>query len=130
MARKYLDEIGVKVLENYLSDDDNRHSQWDSEKETLGFPSHDTWNLDTTMLVLLYERLKHFTEIAIVDIEGSLSVFEYEGETKTLLDMINHILELSEIVLKDEGDLGYKEYSNYSTKIWEAWALIHKHMWW
>lgn len=66
--RKYLRELYKDDSESYLYDDE-RYNQ-DGEIEEYGFSMMETWNLDTSLVELLYERLMRYKTQTMVNLES------------------------------------------------------------
>lgn len=66
MGRRYLEEIGVELKETPWgwNKGDSREDRWQKEREEIGFDERETWSLDHTMNLLLYERLRRYKELA------------------------------------------------------------------
>lgn len=104
--RKYLEDINCQYIkEDTYGEDDPQHvEKWKTEREEYGFDSRDTWNMDTIMLELLYERLKMYMEVNIVDLEyHTITIGE---EEKNLQEWVELILQLCEDVLSNKEDYG------------------------
>lgn len=109
MSRKYIDELNIDT--RYLHDDayyeeegDNeRIKKWKRERDIYGFDSRETWDLDFTMVLNLYERLKMYNEVNIVDTNSHFNQFEYQGKTLTVQDAIDWMLEAAEEYLTMEN---------------------------
>lgn len=128
MGRKFLDDIGHDW--DFMSHevDAPRAKEWEQEKETFGFSSVETWNLDTTMVALLYERVKMYMEVSAVDL--TYHQFEIDGVSRTQEECIEELLRLCETILGDDYDLEYDEVFEAQRKIWIIWSNIACAMWW
>ena len=152
MKHKYLEEIGVveKKPSNHYGKlilkpkklfkkiaRDYRLKRYEKE---YGVHYRDTWSLDFTFYMWLYERLKAYVDIAgsFVDITSRYD-FEYKGETYSQLDLIN-ILECKlEDIIKGEFDDDFAN-SYYGEEcvnrnelikeICEIWGILLPSMWW
>ena len=97
MARKFLDDIGyVDELEG-LEKDPAYADRFMEQQEVYGFDARDTWNLDVTMVKFLYERLKLYDMVNIVD--TSFAAIEHHGKDLTMQQALDLMLELAEEVL-------------------------------
>lgn len=122
--RKYLEDIGVELTnipENWCPPDDERHPKWEKQRDLYGFDERDTWSLDYTIALLLYERLAMYNEVNIID--TTVRTFDYNGETLTMQDCIDRMLNGLEIRLADDdcGDVA---------EVYEILALCHNSLWW
>lgn len=151
--RYYLDEINANPhFDGYELD--NRFPIWQGEQQVYGFDETDTWNLNYTMLMLLYERVCMYRDKTIVNTD--FYDFKYKGGTLTQGDIINKIIEKCEFIFAvdnfansyDDSTEKIKEIiekecneksidlklqikaSRYETDIWNMWNIIKEHMRW
>jgi len=123
---KYLNDIGVSL--NYgISEDDTRQDEWRKEREIYGFDERDTWGLDSTMIMLLYERVKYFVEFAPVDL--TVNEITIDDETKTLEEWLAKLTNTCEIYL-DQEFAGFDTLYKYQYEIWTIWRSVSGFMWW
>ena len=136
MSRKYIDELNIETIYD-TTKNDKRQQKWEEEKSLYGFDERDTWNLDYTIVTLLYERLKMYNKINNIDTK--YHTYTINGQEKTVQYWIEKILNNCEIVLKDEVEIDddiekYKEHERIKhekhKEIWEIWAEIFPSMWW
>ena len=104
---------------------DKRQGKWKKERKKYGFDERQTWNLSTTMIELLYERIMMFKEISFVDLDFHRIIID--NEEKTQSEWINLLIGLCENYLV-EDDAG--ETNELEVRIWEIWSKISWHMWW
>jgi hypothetical protein len=137
MARKYLEEIGIKVEDTpwgYGYEDDEREDRWQKEREEIGFDERETWSLDHTMNLLLYERLRRYKELAEKIINLDFHTFKYNDEELTERQCIERILEGLELELTlDEYDKRRQEDEYIKERIgsiWKIYDLIKYALWW
>ena len=130
MISKYLSDLGIK--ENQLpynwSPNDSRGIQWAKQRKEYGFDERETWNLDTSFYLWAYPRLKMFDEINIINTEIENVVFD--GNTYTLQQCINIILEGWEIALIDNFQLYDKEKINKILLANKIFGHILHSLWW
>lgn len=126
MQRKYLDDLGITERPDTWSPDDNRQNQWKKQRKIYGFDERETWSLDTTFYLWLYERLKMYLEYSTVDLD--FHKFEYKGKTYTQKQMIDMMIERLEEYFTDETD--EKSFEKYPNEICEIWALVLPAMCW
>lgn len=124
MGRKYLEEIGWQPMD--LDPKDQRHLMWQEQREAYGFDETETWNLDTTIYELIYERLMMFNEINGVDTE--FHHFTYKGRSITFQECIDGILGNLKSVITD--DISISDRYEKSTEAMELFALCCNHLWW
>ena len=98
MGRKYLDDIGYTNRHDTWNPDDTRQNQWAREREIYGFDERETWSLDHAFACWLYERLKMYVEINVVDL--NYHKFDVDGEILTQIQVIESILSLLESAFK------------------------------
>ena len=137
MARKYLEEIGIKAEDTpwgYGYEDDEREERWQKEREEIGFDERETWSLDHTMNLLLYERLHRYKELAEKIINLDFHTFKYNDEELTERQCIERILEGLELELTlDEYDKRRQEDEYIKEKIgsiWKIYDLVKYALWW
>lgn len=126
--RKYLDEIDVTDRPDLWNENDERQEQWAKEREELGFDERETWCLDHSWHLWLYERLKYYKEYATIDLDYHL--FSYGDGEYTQGQMIDMLLERLEFSFsKDYNDADNGQWA-YVREIENIWALICPTMWW
>lgn len=125
--RKYLRELYKDDSESYLYDD-KRYNQ-DGEIEEYGFSMMETWNLDTSLVELLYERLMRYKTQTMVNLEFYTTWDDKELNGMTQLDVINYLIELcKDYLLDDDFITGRRNFKN--KEIWKVWTLLSPAMWW
>lgn len=128
MLRKYLDDIGVVDRPDTFRPDDERQPKWKEEREIYGFDSRETWALNHTFYLWLYERLMMYKEIAIVDL--TFHKFDYSGNSYTQIELIDAMLERLKFSFSDE----YRDYEDeqweYVHEVEKMWAVVLPAMWW
>ena len=106
-------------------------ARWVVQRVRFGFPEWETWNLDYTMLQLLYERVMFFVAHgAAAAGYGDLRTVNVTilGEVKTVADWVDELLTLATSVLSN----GYEDYvleDGETRRVWLIWMHIHPHMW-
>lgn len=130
MGRKYLEDIGFNNTPDTfnIGANDEREEKWKKEREVFGFYERETWNLDSTFYIWLYERLKMYLDVTIVDLD--YHKFDYNGKEYTQRQMIDMMLERLETALTDKYyDLDDEKYQ-YVHEIEKIWSLVLPAMWW
>lgn len=128
MKRKYLDDINVKNRPDKWGKDDKRKDKWKEQRKTYGFDERETWSLDLTFHLWLYERLKMYLDVTVVDLD--YHKFTYKEKEYTQREMIDGILKRLEFSFsKDYNDCDDKQW-NYVREADEMWTLIIPAMWW
>ena len=125
--RKYLRELYKDDSESYMYDD-KRYNR-DREIEEYGFSMMETWNLDTSLVELLYERLMRYKTQTMVNLESYTTWDDEELNGMTQLEAINYLIELcKDYLLDDDFITGRRNYKN--KKIWKVWTVLSPAMWW
>ena len=125
--RKYLRELYKDDSENYMYDD-KRYNQ-DGEIEEYGFSMMETWNLDTSLVELLYERSMRYKTQTMVNLEFHTEWEEKELKGMTQLEVINYLIELcKDYLLDDDIITGRRNFKN--KEIWKVWTSLSPAMWW
>lgn len=98
--RKYLDTIGYSTgLEDI---DPKDYLRWKEQESTYGFNDSETWNLDSTMLSLLYERLMMFKDVNNVDLK--FHSVSYQGQELNLEQVLDRMCVLAQEALTCENN--------------------------
>ena len=126
--RKYLDDVGVIDRPDTWNPNDKRQKQWKKERKKFGFDERETWCMDFTFYLWLYERLKMFLEIAPIDFE--YHTYVYKGNTYTQKQLIDMMIERLEFYFKPEYTGFDNEQYKYVSEIEEIWAVVLRDMWW
>lgn len=125
--RKYLRELYKDNKSEYLYDD-KRYNR-DGEIEEYGFSMMETWNLDTSLVELLYERLMRYKTQTMVNLEFHTTWDDEELDGMTQLEVINYLIELcKDYLLDDDFITGGRDIKN--KKIWKVWTILSPAMWW
>lgn len=125
--RKYLRELYKDDSESYLYDD-KRYNQ-DGEIEEYGFSMMEIWNLDTSLVELLYERLMRYKTQTMVNLEFYTTWDDKELNGMTQLEVINYLIELcKDYLLDDDFITGRRNFKN--KEIWKVWTSLSPAMWW
>ena len=135
MGRRYLKEIGIELKETPWgwNKGDLREKYWIEEIHEDGFDERETWDLNFTMNLLLYERLSKYKEIAKGIVDLSFHTFEYNGEELTQEECIDKILEglRLELTLKPfDKKREEQETTDKIESIWKIYDLIKYALWW
>ena len=151
--RYYLDKMNINpYFDGYKTDE--RQPVWQGQQQIYGFDETDTWNLNSTMLFLLYERVCMYRDKSNIDTDFYKKT--YKNKTLTQKDIIDTIIEKCEFIfmvdkinnnysddidffktiIKDkynikniDSDLN-RICQRYETDIWNLWNIIKQHMWW
>lgn len=151
--RYYLNKININPhFDGYKTDE--RQPVWQGQQQIYGFDETDTWNLNSTMLFLLYERVCMYRDKSDVDTDFYKKT--YKNKTLTQKDIIDTIIVKCEFIFmvdkinnnySDDIDF-FKKFikdkyniknidsdlnricQRYETDIWNLWNIIKQHMWW
>lgn len=133
IVRKYIDELGIKhenTPQGWCPGDE-REEGWSKQREIYGFDSRETWSLDYTFKLWLYERLCMYNEINIVD--TSYHKFKYKDSEITFQECLDRMIDGLKL------DLTLDEFSNerkdrdIQDKIEDVmpiFCLCHSCLWW
>ena len=135
MGRKYLDDIGItKGREHWWFDDDqypdDRVAKWAKEREIYGFDDRETWDLQTTFYLWLYERLMKYKESTSGIIDLNFHTFEYRGKKLTQENLIDLLIGLLKFFFSNSYNEFDPVHNEKKLAIGEIWALILPSMWW
>lgn len=100
---------------------DPRYSSWCDEESTRGFADFELWNLDATMVELLYERLVNFP---LLDGYSTGDGNRDEDIKKAY----NQIINLCKKYLKDGGESILNKDKEFK-KIWQVWSKYGLEFW-
>lgn len=131
MARKFLENAGIDIdstIDISLEKDEHRRKIFEEEQEEYGFASNELWNLDRTMMYLLYERLTMYVEKGYDSTDDTTCVVN--GQEEKLSYWVEKIIELCESVFKNDKIL-YDNDESYEKQyaIWTIWREIYPVMW-
>ena len=130
MVGKYLKDIGVKKGETpqtwYHDKKDPREEKWAKQRLIYGFDDRETWSLDHTFCLWIYERLMMFKEVNIIDTD--FHKYEFKGREITFTECIEIMLEGFRIGIEGHD---YKE-DKYEKidDAFKVFALCHSELWW
>ncbi len=107
MFRKYLKEIGVN--EEYWPETvytsaksevrDFREKEYNKYYNKVGVNPAETWNLSTTTLMWLYERLVEYRKHASKTIDLEFHTFEIDDKEYTQNELLNDLIDMAECIL-------------------------------
>lgn len=122
--RKYLNELGTSGNCMDVAKC-GRGDFWKKQRCTFGFDERETWCLGATMVELLYERLRMYKEICIIDL--SYHTFTINSVSKTQGEWIDILLEkCKERILSTS----FMVPADLEKEIWTIWSEISPTMWW
>lgn len=158
MFRKYLKEIGVN--EEYWPETvytsaksevrDFREKEYKKYYEEVGVNPADTWNLSTTAMMWLYERLVEYRKQTEGRINLEFHTFEVAGIDYTQKQLLDDLIEMAECILCEPENIViesevwnrlvnnkyWHERSNdnfindLEKRFWKIWSIVFPAMWW
>ena len=108
------------------------------ERSYRKFDERDTFNLDSTLIMWLYERLRYFqdavTKQVVMD-DPEWRTYEVDGEQLTQLQCINRMVEDCKIILlykewEDEHDLEWPKIDAAMRDLFKVFSEVYWAMWW
>ena len=129
---KYFEDLEEKCWEHpsHLGIvDSKRHKKWFQERRLYGFDSRETYSLNYTFYVWLYEHLMMYKEKAIEVIDLEYHTIVFNGENLTQLECIDKMLEGCRLYIKDCESTD-KEVQRKIKEVVEIWSIILPYMWW
>ena len=135
MSRKYLEELGIDINNNTPWDRKRKYKmKYIKQRMKYGFDERETWSLDNTMNLLLYERLCRYKELAENMIDLDFHTFEFKGETLTQRQCIDRMIEGLKLDLTlDMYDTIREDDEQIKEKIgdvWKLYDLCRNVLWW
>lgn len=131
MQRKYIDDLGIKFKETpqgLCGDENSKRSEtWQKEKELYGFDSRETWCLDYSFALWIYERLMMYKEVNCIDMK--FHKFEFDKRVLTLEECIDKMIEGFKIKIL----YGYSGSEDDYKKINDAvklFSITYNYLWW
>lgn len=97
--RRYLNDLG-EIGACLDVEKCGRGDYWKRQRCNYGFDERDTWSLKSTMVELLYERVKMFMEVHCIDLH--FHRIEIGGEIKTQIEWIEELLSECEAFITDK----------------------------
>ena len=131
---KYLKELGIKIEDTPYGwcendgRDDHRIPYWKKQQEEYGFDERETWGLDYTFYLWLYNRLKMYDEVNCINTDTHK--FEYKGEELTQQDCIDRMIEGCKIAITKDSFKHTDEELEKVDDVAKIWAICINSMWW
>ena len=130
MGHKYLEELETYQGPYWGTKNDPREQEWIEEKEIYGFDSTETWALDTSFYLWLYEHLRMYMDKASNFVNLRFHTFVFDGRDYYQEDIINEMLKRLRFYFSEEYDEFNEEHYTYVSQIVEMWGLVLPAMWW
>ena len=121
--RKYLEDIGVTDTPESWGKNDERQAEWAKERETYGFDERETWSMDFTFYLWLYEHLSMYLDSAAVDLD--YHKFKYKKKKYTQKQMIYMCIQYLEEYFNNNNTS-----TDTTCEIGKIWVKILPCMWW
>lgn len=129
MAHKYIKEIiDLEKTPYGWSEDTGRDSKWREQRRIYGFDERETWSLDNTFFCWLYERLKMYDEVNIVDTESDFNKIRFKGKEFTLQDCMDFLLENCKMIILDQGMSDH--IIKLEKEVLDLWRECYRLLWW
>lgn len=126
--RKYIDELGVKERPDTWCPNDKREPAWAKQRDIYNFDSRETWDIELTIRLAIYERVRFYIENAPIDL--SCHKIEYKSAVYTQEELIEELLSRIEFYISPCYNNMSKVQSDFVNEIEEIWAVLHYYMWW
>ena len=101
-----------------------------SQDDYPEFDPRDTFNLDCTMLMWLYERLRYMQDVAAQTVDFEWHKFEIDGEELTLLECIGRMVDCCRALLSTEHDEPPKRGDQYKDILFKILAKVFWYLGW
>lgn len=125
----YLDKLGVEYPHQWCPGDE-REKKWKKERKKYGFDSRETWSLDGTFFMWLYEHLEMFMKCADGVVDLNFHVIKIGDEEKTQREWILECISVLKKSLQND-DFVYRERRVKDTdRVMQIWSAIYNYMWW
>ena len=130
MSHKYLEELESYTGNFWGLKNDKREPEWVEERKTYGFDSTETWSLDTSFYLWLYEHLRMYVEKAGEIVNLHYHKFTYNDKEYYQDELIDLMIERLQFAFSSEYDEYEEDQWAYVHEIEKIWALILPAMWW
>ena len=101
------------------------------EEDYHDFDERDTFNMDTTLIAWLYERLRYFQD-GNTCVDLSFHHFDIDGEELTQIQCIDRMVEDCAVILKGDSwkDEEYKKMDAAKDDLFKVLSKVYWAMWW
>ena len=129
MAHKYIKEIiDLEKTPYGWSENTGRDSRWREQRRIYGFDERETWSLDNTFFYWLYERIKMYDEINIVDTKSDFNKIIFRDKEFTLQDCIDFLLENCKTIILNQGM--NDSIIEVEKDVLDLWRECYRYLWW
>lgn len=103
------------------------------EKDYPDFDSRDTFNMDTTLIMWLYERLRYFednvSKIVVMD-DPKWSTFEVDGRRMTQMQCVKRMIRDCRIILTSDDFYDCEKRDAAKDDLFKVLSKVFWAMWW
>lgn len=102
------------------------------QRRTRGWSDDETWNLDYEFIKWINSRFKRYKKLASKNICLTYHNFTYKGKEYTQLELIDKVIEISNIVVNEDEwfSKNFEELDPIKNEIFDIFKLIFWTMWW
>ena len=104
-----------------------------NEEDYHDFDNRDTFNLDDSLIMWLYECLRHFQDVVseqVVMDDPEHRTYEIDGENLTQLQCINRMVEDCQTILLSDLVDEYDLVNNAKDDLFKVLSKVYWAMWW
>ena len=97
------------------------------------FDERDTFNLDCTIVLWLYERLRYFQDVVterIVMDDPTWQTFEVDGEKLTQIQCIDRMIEDCKVILLGDDFDEHEKMDAAMRDLFKVFSEVYWAMWW
>ena len=108
---------------------EKRNKLWKKQRKKYGFDDRETWGLDYTFIIWVYERFNMYRDIGGKIIDLDYHKFNIDGLEYSQRELINKILSICENLLMSSDDWE-EDYINQYKELLKLFSVIIPAMWW
>lgn len=101
-----------------------------SEEDYHDFDERDTFNLDSTLIMWLYERLRYFQDEATEIVDFNYHKFDIDGEQLTQLQCIDRMVEDCQTILLSDDIDEREQMDAAKDDLFKVLSKVYWAMWW
>lgn len=128
--RKYLNKLETngQAYDN-IDPNDVRMEKWFEQQAIYGFDEREVWNLNQTMIELLYERVRYYLDHTNRKLEKEIIIelSLLKPTKKTLKGWLEYITILCKYIIIEPGHNKYVKLQ-YTNAVWLIWFHIAKYV--